>query len=187
MTPFMSLLLPIIVAAIAVFVLSSIIHMMMPWHKSDYSPFPDEDGVMDALRPFAIPPGDYMAPAPRSIDDMKSPDFMAKRTRGPVLIATVMKNGGFTMGPTMAVWFLFSLVISVIVGCITGSILGPGADGRSVFHYSAAITFMSYCMGAVPLSIWYQRKWSTTFKNALDSLIYAAGTGAVFMLMWPKG
>jgi hypothetical protein len=186
MTPFMSLLLPIIVAAVVVFLLSNVIHMMMPWHKSDYEPFPDEDAVLDALRPFSIPPGDYMAPAPRSMDHMKSPDYLAKRTRGPVLMATVMKNGGFNMGPLLATWFLFVLIIAAIVGCVTGSILGPGADGHAVFHYSGIITFMSYCMGAVPFSIWYQRKWSSTFKNALDALIYAAGTAAVFMLMWPK-
>jgi hypothetical protein len=36
MTPFMSLLLPIVLAAVAVFILAMIIHMAMPWHKSDY-------------------------------------------------------------------------------------------------------------------------------------------------------
>ena len=53
-----ALWLPILLSAVLVFVASSIIHMASPWHKSDYPKMPNEDGVMDALRPFAIPPGD---------------------------------------------------------------------------------------------------------------------------------
>ena len=57
MTPFTSLLLPIVVSAVAAFVLTMIIHMT-PWHKRDYIELPDEDGVMEALRRFNIPPYD---------------------------------------------------------------------------------------------------------------------------------
>ena len=69
MTPFMSLLLPIVVSAVAVFVLTLIIHMT-PLHNSDYIKLPDEDGVLKALRPFNIPPNDYMVPRPGSGADM---------------------------------------------------------------------------------------------------------------------
>ena len=41
MTPFMSLLLPIAVTAVAVFILSMIVHLAMPWHKSDFANVPD--------------------------------------------------------------------------------------------------------------------------------------------------
>ena len=58
MTPFTSLLLPIVLSAVAVFILTMVIHMS-PWHKRDYFRLPDEDGVMAALRPFNIPPNDY--------------------------------------------------------------------------------------------------------------------------------
>lgn len=186
MTPFMSLWMPVVLSALAVWLLSSVIHMMLPWHKNDYTPFPNEDGVLDALRPFAIPPGDYMAPAPRSANDMKSPDFMAKRRRGPVLIATIMPNGDFNMGKLMGTWFLFNLLIAAIAAWITGSIVAPGPGGHPAFHYSAIVTFLCYTMGEWPLSIWYHRKWSTTLVGLIDGLIYGAATGAVFMLMWPK-
>jgi len=36
------------------------------------------------------------------------------------------------------------------------------------------------------MSIWYDRKWSTTFRTAVDSLLYALATGWIFMVMWPK-
>ena len=62
MTPVTALWLPILLSAVIVFVMSSIIHMASPWHKSDYPKMPREDEAMDALRPLAIPPGDYMVP-----------------------------------------------------------------------------------------------------------------------------
>src|SRR5262249_36946718 len=62
MTQLHALWLPILVAAVIVFVLSAIVHMMLPYHKSDFSKLPSEDAAMDALRPFNIPPGDYMVP-----------------------------------------------------------------------------------------------------------------------------
>ena len=186
MTPFMSLLLPVCLSAVAVFVISSIIHMAMPWHKSDYVKVNDEDGLMAAMRPFGLKPGDYMMPRPSSGADMKSAEFLAKRESGPVVIMTVAPGGPFNMGAFMGSWFIFSLLISAIAGWMTGTILPPGADGHAAFHFSALITFLCYSMGAVPLSIWYYRKWSTTLKNAFDALLYGLATGAIFMLMWPK-
>jgi hypothetical protein len=38
---------------------SSVIHMLSPWHKNDYPPAPNEDKLRDAVRPLNIPPGDY--------------------------------------------------------------------------------------------------------------------------------
>ena len=59
-----SLWLPILLAAIGVFVASSIIHMATPWHHSDFAPLPDQARVMDALRSFNLRPGDYALPRP---------------------------------------------------------------------------------------------------------------------------
>ena len=67
-----SLWLPILLAAVLVFVASSIIHMALKYHSTDFKKLPDEDGVMDALRPFAIPPGDYVVPFAGSTEVMRS-------------------------------------------------------------------------------------------------------------------
>jgi len=185
MTPFMSLLLPIVVSAVVVFVLTLIIHMT-PWHRSDYLRLPDEDGVMAALRPFRIPPNDYTVPHPGSGEYMKSPEYDGKREAGPVMIVTVAPSGPWEIGQMMGLWLLFVLVVSASMACVVGTILPPGGDRRAVFHHTAVITFLTYAMGAVPLSIWYHRKWSTTFKNAVDALLYALATGWIFSMMWPK-
>src|SRR5258708_16504717 len=87
-----SLWLPILLSSVIVFLVSSIIHMALPWHKSDYPKVPNEDKVMEALRPFAIPPGDYMIPRPASAQDMRSPEFLQKRRKGPVMVLTVMPS-----------------------------------------------------------------------------------------------
>ena len=185
MTPFMSLLLPIAIAAVAVFVLSMIIHMT-PWHRSDYARLPDEDGVMKALGPFNIPPNDYAVPHPGSGDYMKSPEYDAKRDGGPVMWVTVAPSGPWKIGKLMGLWFLFALVVSASVACVVGTNLPPGDDMHDAFHRVAAIAFLTYAMGAVPMSIWYNRKWSTTFKTVVDSLLYALATAWIFSMMWPK-
>lgn len=185
MTPFLSLWLPIVVAAVTVFVLTLVIHMT-PWHRSDYRKLPDEDGVMQALRPFNMPPDDYMVPHPGTGDYMKSKEYDAKRDAGPVMIVTVVPSGPWQVGTMMGLWFLFAVVVSASVACVVGTIVPPGGDRHAVFHFIAVITFLTYAMGAVPLSIWYNRKWSTTFKYAVDALLSALATGWIFSLMWPK-
>src|SRR5712671_1027410 len=93
-----ALWLPLLVSAILVFVVSSIIHMVTPWHKSDFSKLADEDRVADALRPLALPPGDYLLPRPTTRHEMSSPEFAEKMKRGPVVLLTVMPNGVMSMG-----------------------------------------------------------------------------------------
>src|SRR4029077_17676915 len=102
-----TLWLPILLSAVIVFVASSIIHMVLPWHKSDYPKVPDEDRLRDAVRPLAIPPGDYMVPRPSSMQDMKSPEFAEKMNKGPVLILTVKPNGPFSMSQNLIQWFVY--------------------------------------------------------------------------------
>ncbi len=185
MTPFMSLLLPVAVSAVAVFVLSMIVHMT-PWHRGDHARLPDEEGVMNALRPFALPPGDYTTPHPGTGEYMKSPEYDAKRAAGPVLFLTVLPNGPWNFGQLLGSWFAFVLVAAAIVACVVGTIMPPGGSGHAVFHHTAVITFLSYAMGAFPQSVWYGRKWSTSWRYAGDALLYALATGAIFSAMWPK-
>ena len=90
MVPLSSLWLPVLLSAVVVFVASSILHMGLPYHRSDYRKVPAESEVMDALRKFDIPPGDYMMPRPENPAEMKSPEFAEKIRSGPIMICTVM-------------------------------------------------------------------------------------------------
>ena len=84
MTVLHALWLPILLSSVFVFLASSVIHMVTPWHNSDHKKVPNEDKVMDALRPLAIPPGDYMLPRCDSMQDMRTPQFKEKMSKGPV-------------------------------------------------------------------------------------------------------
>lgn len=186
MTPFTSLLLPIALSAVAAFLIPMLIYAVMPWHRTDYIKLPDEDGVMAALRAFKLPPNDYMMPHPGRGAEMKSPEFDAKCDAGPVMIVTVAPNGQWNMGKVMGAWFLFVLVVSASVACIVASVIPPGGEKQAVFRLVAEITFLAYATGAVPMSIWYRRKWSTAFKTMVDSVLYALATGGIFAWLWPK-
>jgi hypothetical protein len=186
MTAITALWLPILLSAVFVFLASSVIHMASPWHKSDYPKMPQEDAVMDALRPLAIPPGDYMVPRPASREDMRSPAFAEKLAKGPVLIATVMPNGMMSMGRNFILWFLYCLAIGGASACIAGAAIPPGGESHRIFHFVAATAFLAHASALWPMSIWYRRSWMTTIKGTVDGLIYALVTAGTFVWLWPK-
>lgn len=177
--------LPILLSAVFVFLVSSVIHMALPWHKGDYSKVPNEDKVMDALRPFAIPPGDYMMPRASSMKDMGSPEFTEKMKKGPVMIFTVVPNGPATMGKSLTLWFLYSVLVGFFAAYLTGRTLAAGADYLEVFRYIGTTAFLGYSLALLQTSIWYRRAWGTTIKSMIDGLIYALVTAGVFGWLWP--
>lgn len=186
MTELASLWLPIILSAVAVFIVSSIIHMLLPLHKDDYLKVPEEDKVMDSVRQFNIPPGDYMMPRAESSKDFKSPEFLDKMNKGPIMIFTVKPNGQWGMGKALGLWFLYSVIVSFFAAYISGRALPVGADYMQVFRFIGATSFMGYSLALMQSSIWYSRKWSTTLKSMLDGLLYAMFTAGVFGWLWPR-
>ena len=183
--PLTSLLLPILLSAVAVFFVSWLLHMVLRYHHSDWGKLADEDGVMAALRKFNIPPGDYMAPCGGGPESMKDPAFLEKFKQGPVVLMTVMPSGKMNMGKSLIQWFLFCLVVSVFAAYITSRALAAGTEYLPVFRFAGTTAFACFAMAQCQDSIWYQRKWSTTLKNMFDGLIYGLCVGGVFGAMWP--
>jgi hypothetical protein len=178
--------LPILVSSVLVFVVSSIIHMVLPYHKGDFRAVPAQDDVQEALRKFNIPPGDYMLPRATSMNDMKSPEFLEKLKKGPVAVMTVLPSGQWNMGKSLTLWFLFSLAVGGFAAYVAGRALGPGATYLSVFRFAGVTAFIAYAVGGWPQSIWYNRAWSTTIKHTFDGLVYGLVTGGAFGWLWPK-
>jgi len=185
-TPITALWLPILVSLVVVFIISSFIHMASPWHKNDYPRLANEDAVMDALRPLNLPPGDYMFPRPRSMAEMKSPEFVERVNRGPKVLMTVMPSGMGNMGSSLAGWALFILVVTCIGAHLASGVLAPGAPSHAIFHTIGLFTLAAYSFALWPLSIWYGRAWGITIKSTVDGLIYAIATGLIFMWLWPR-
>jgi hypothetical protein len=186
MVTILSLWLPIVLSAVFVFIVSSIIHMLFRYHDNDYKKLPNEDGVTDALRPFNIPPGDYVVPFAGSQKERQSAEFNDKLKKGPVAFVTILKSGPQGMGASLALWFLYSVIVGIFAAYIAGRALEPGAPYLAVFRFSGATAFVGYSLALMQHSIWYSRSWGTTLKSMFDGLIYALVTAGTFGWLWPS-
>jgi hypothetical protein len=186
MTTLATLWLPILLSAVFVFIASSIIHMASPWHKSDFPRLENQDQVMAALRPLAIPPGDYLIPRPSSRAELRSPEFMEKARQGPVVLMTVMPSAQPSMGRNLAMWFVYCLVVSLFAAYIAGRALAPAAASLEIVRFAGAAAFLGYAVALWQLSIWYRRSWGITIRATVDGLIYAVLTGFTLAWLWPR-
>ena len=185
MVSIISLWLPILLSAVAVFLVSSIIHMVLTYHRSNFSQIPDEQTFRDAVRPLNIPPGEYMFPHCDSPKAMETEEYQNKMNEGPVGMMTVMPNGPYSMGKNLIMWFLYSVVVGVFVAYICTLTLAPGANYIQVMQLAGATAFGGYSLALMQNSVWNSRPWSTTLKFMFDGLVYALLTGGMFGWLWP--
>jgi hypothetical protein len=186
MTPLTSLLLPILLSAVAVFLVSFLTHMVLQYHRTDFRGVPNEDAALDALRSLNLPPGEYAVPHAADPSRTKDPDFIRKWERGPVTFFTIFPSGKMTMAPQLAQWFVYAVIVSYFAAYIASRALPPSAAYLDVFRFAGATAFFCYTVAAWQQSIWYRRAWSTTFKNTFDGLLYALVTAGVFGWLWPR-
>ena len=181
-----SLWAPIVLAAVLVFVVSSILHMVLPYHRSDWGKLPSEDEVMEALGRFKIPPGDYIIPCAGTPDTMRSPAFQEKMKRGPVALMTMMESGVPKMGANLAWWFVYAIVVSIFAAYVAGRALPPGTEYLQVFRFAGTTAFAGYALALWQNTIWYKRSVAATAKSTFDGLIYALLTAGAFGWLWPR-
>lgn len=187
-----SLWMPVLLSAIFVFVASSILHMVLRYHSRDMRPVPRESEVMEALRRFDIPPGDYCMPRAGSMAAMKEPEFVAKMQAGPVALMTVLRSGPPRKGKSLLLWFLYSVVVSIFAAYLTagglhaGYCFECGITDREVFRLAGCTAFVGYSLALLQNSIWYGRNWGTTLRSMFDGLIYGLLTGLTFVWLWPR-
>lgn len=185
MTPVLSLWLPIVLAAVAVFVVSAIVHMVLTYHRSDYRQLPKEDDTVAALRLAGLTPGLYHFPWCASPKEMSEPAVQAKFAQGPVGMLTVMPSGPPAMGKHLGAWFAYTLIVSFVIGYVAGICLAPGAAALEVARITGTIAFLVYGIANMVDSIWKGYPWGMTAKNVLDGVLYTAATAVVFAWLWP--
>jgi hypothetical protein len=185
MIPLVQLWLPILLSALAVFVASSIMNMLLPHHRSDYRKLPDEERVMASLRSPGLTPGDYVFPHAAGTSELRSERYSRLRTEGPVGFLTVMRSGPVSMGPQLAQWFAFTLVVSLFAAYLAGRTLPPGTEYAHVFRLTSTVAFAGYVLALWQHAIWFGRSWAATFKFSVDGLVYALLTGGIFGWLWP--
>jgi hypothetical protein len=188
MVPLTSLVAPLILSAVLVFVASSIIHMVLPYHRNDVKriPLDKETELLETLRRLNIAPGDYAAPHAGSMAGMKDPAFVAKMTKGPLVFMTLSPGAAPSMGKNLALWFLYIIVVNFFAAYVSGRALAVGSPYPAVFRFMGATAFMGYAMALPQHSIWYRRSWVTTAKSVFDGLVYASLTAGVFGWLWPR-
>lgn len=178
-----ALLFPIVLSAVIVFVASSIMHMVLPYHKSDYRKLPNEDAAAAALRGAA--PGMYIIPH-CDHKQMRSPEILEKFKTGPVGTVTLRQPGEIKMGAFLGLWFAFCLVVSVFAAYLSGRTLAPGTHYLMVFRVAGTTAFMAYGIGNLANGIWKGQPWSVVIKEVVDGLVFALLTGGTFGWLWPK-
>lgn len=181
-----ALLVPIVLAAILVFIASSVVHMALPYHKTDYQQLPNEADVMEAMRNAGVQPGNYYIPWAAGPKELQKPEVMEKFTKGPVGFLNVIPSGPPAMGKSLIQWFVYCLLIGLFVAYLAGRTLGPGAEYMTVFRVTGAVAFLGYAGAQASSSIWMGQKWTSTAKNMFDGLIYALLTAGAFGWRWPE-
>lgn len=181
-----SLWLPIVLSAVGVFVVSSLIHMALPIHKSDYRRLPREAETMEQLRRDALTPGIYAMPFCNSSQEMSAADTREKFEKGPVGMLIVRPTGMPSMGGFLGQWFGYCLVVSFFTAYLAAHTLAAGAHYLAVFRVVGTCAFMAYGIGCLPSSIWGGHPWSVTAKHVVDGLIYGCVTAGFFGWLWVR-
>src|SRR5271169_299265 len=181
-----ALWLPILLSAVIVFVASSIMHMVLPFHRSDYRKLPDEGKVTDALRAVGVTPGPVYSFPHCTHKDMKSPEVAEKFKRGPVGLLTVIPSGPPAMGKYLGQWFLYCVFVGIFVAYLTGRTLSSGTHYLIVFRVAGTTAFLGYAVAQIQDSIWKGQSWGVTTKHVFDGLIYALLTAGTFGWLWPR-
>ncbi len=185
MVSMMSLVVPILVSAVVVFIASAILHMVIPFHKNDLRKVPREDEFLEAIRRFDIPSGDYCAPYAGSAAAMKDPAFVEKRTKGPTVLMTLTAGAPRSMSTSLGLWFLYCVLVSVFAAYIASRASAPGAEYLEVFRFVGTTAFVGYSLALLQNSIWYMKDSGATFRSMIDGLAYALLTAGVFGWLWP--
>lgn len=177
---------PIIASAVAVFVVSSLIHMVVKWHAADYLGLPNEDQVRDALRKSGLAPGSYNLPYCKDMKVMASPEMVKKFTEGPVGHLVIRPNGAPAMGKFLGAWFLYCLLVSFFLAYLAAHTVARGTVYLEVFRVVGTVAFLVYGISQLLDAIWKGQRLSATLKYVVDGLLYALVTAGVFGWLWPR-
>jgi hypothetical protein len=177
--------LPILLSAIAVFIVSALIWNVVQWHNSDWRKLPDEDAARKALRGAA--PGEYLVPHAANNKARQDSEWQQKFKEGPAVMLSVMPHGSMAMGKTLIQWFVYCLIISLLVAYVGSATLQAGTDYLKVFQVTGTAAILAYSGHAAMGPIWFGYTWSRGMKEIADGMLYGLVTAGIFGWLWPEG
>ncbi len=177
----MSLLIPIIAASVALFFASFLSWMVLPFHRKDWVKLAKEDQFMQVVRDCEIPIGSYMFPGCDSPEEMKSDAYNKKWEAGPCGVLSVYPK--VNMVRNLGLTFLYFLVVNFCLAYLATLALQPGANFMAVFRFVSTAGLITFLAAIVQHAIWFH---SRIVGHILESIAYAAISGAIFAAMWPN-
>lgn len=177
-----SLLVPVVLSAVALFFASFLSWMVLPIHFKDWKKFAREDELMDTVRTINLPPGSYMFPGWETPAEMKGEEYQRKSEAGPKGVITVF--GKMNMGRELGLTFLYFLVVCFVIAYLATIGLKPGAAPKEVFRFVSTAALLAFLASIVQHAIWFQVR---IVGHVIESIAYALITGAIFASMWPGG
>lgn len=181
----LSLWLPILLSAVVVFAATFIAWTVLPHHRSDWVPIPEEQRLLDALRGHELPRGQYAFPHAMTREGSKSPDAAGRLEEGPVGFLIIAHPGSPDLAKRLFQQFLFVLGVSFMVGYVGYAAVEAGADFPHVFRVLGTAAVLAYAAAEIPRGIWFGHSWSSVLKSVIDGIAFGLLTGGVFGWFWP--
>src|SRR5688572_21743400 len=179
-----SVWLPIVVSTVAIFIASSLIWMVLPWHRTEWSGVGGkEEAARNALR--GLTPGLYHLPHPATRAEMRAPEFQRKMKEGPMAFLTVLPNGMPNMARQMVSWVALIVFLMIVVAYVATRTRTPGTEYLEVFRIVGTTTWLAFGAATLQEAVWFGRPWRSVLTMNLDALIYALLAAGIFASMWP--
>ncbi|MCH8057392.1 MAG: hypothetical protein IIB78_05950 [Proteobacteria bacterium] len=185
MVDLLQLWLPILLSAVVVFIASALAWTVLPHHRADFKPVPDQKKFDQALASLGIKPGLYMFPYSADPKAMKEPAFVERWKAGPTGTFNLWANCP-SMGRNMALSFLFYLVTSIFVAYVCTLGLREGDSYLRVFQLAGTTAIMAYCFGSIPKDIWFNTPRRAVVTCIIDGIVFGLLTAGVFGWLWPS-
>lgn len=169
---------PILASSVLIFIMSAMVWMFLPWHKTDFKKPNNEETLRSALNGYA--PGYYMVPYCTDPAELKNDEVARKYIDGPQGFVTIVPNGLPNMAPKLILSFLYYLMVGVICAYFVTRTTNIDSSYLEVFRIAGATAWIAYGIAYIQDSVWFGRPWSLTIKSLFDALLYALLTGGVF-------
>jgi hypothetical protein len=177
----LSLALPIVLSAVALFFASFLSWMVLQLHKKDWVKLENEEEFMAAAGKCNIPVGSYVFPA-ASHAEMQTEAFKKRYDAGPRGVMTIMPK--VNMGQNLGLTFVYFLAVSLGLAYLATIAFEPGAKFLSVFRFVFTAAFMVFLAAFVQHAIWFRPR---IVGHLIESVAYAAITATIFAALWPAG
>ena len=174
---------PILLATAVCFILSAMIWMIAPHHKTEWKAPPNQQGLIDLLK--GIEAGSYFFPHADRSDKSAFEAAMKQKAEGAASgVLFVYPRGVTGMGPMLTQQLIYFLVTNFFIAYVGHHAMLDGQPFSRIFQVTGTVAFLAYFFASVPESIWFGRPWRNLGMQLVDALIYMAATAAIFAWLW---